>query len=314
MNLAQFDLNLLVSLDALLDERHVTRAGEKVGLSQPAMSSTLLRLRRLFEDELLVREGRGYQLTPLAQELQSPLKEILLLIDHTIERRPAFDPTHSHRTFTMVAPDHIAFLVLQPLFEYFRTHAPGVTLQIRPPVPPSSFDLAQIDLVFGHERMVKGAESQELFRDRWVCVAWAGNKGVGEKLTLDQYLGLPHLSYGPTANGLTGLADHAASDLYPNRHVSVSVETFFLIPFLLRGSSLIAFMHDGVARQLAPLTDIRIVEPPFEVPTMSEVMFWHPRFNSDSAHIWLRQQIADAAAAIRALKAERKASLQAANT
>jgi LysR family nod box-dependent transcriptional activator len=306
MNLAQVDLNLLVALDALLDERNVTRAGDKVGLSQPAMSSTLSRLRRLFQDELLVREGRGYQLTPLAQELEAPLQEILHLIDQTIERRPVFDATRGHRNFTLVATDHIAFLLLQPLFEYFRTHAPGVTLQIRPLVPPATgIDLAQTDLVFGHEQMLKGAESQELYRDRWVCVVWSGNKRVGEMLTLKQYLSVPHLGYGPSVDGLTGLADRAASTLHPRRHVSVSVETFFLMPFLLRGTRLIAFMHERVARQLAPLTDIRIVEPPFEVPILSEVMFWHPRFTNDSAHTWLRGQVAHAATAISASMAEK---------
>src|SRR4051812_11588011 len=124
MNLSQVDLNLLVALDALLSERNVTRAGERVGLSQPAMSSALSRLRRLFQDELLVREGRVYELTLLAQELRDPLQNILEMIDQTIEKKPAFDPAVDKRTFTIVASDHMAFLVLQPLVRRLTMEAP----------------------------------------------------------------------------------------------------------------------------------------------------------------------------------------------
>lgn len=300
MNLAQVDLNLLVALDALLTERNVTRAGERVGLSQPAMSSALSRLRRLFQDELLVREGRNYQLTILAQEVRAPLQDILQRIDQTIEQRPMFDPATDHHVFTVIAADHMAFLVIQPLFERIRAEAPGVTLQLQPLVPPPErIDIAHVDLVLGFENMVPNAESQVLYRDRWVCVVWSGNTLVGESLTLDQYLSLPHLSYGPGVDQPMGLADRFASALYPQREVRVSAETFFLLPFLLRGTRLIAFMHEGVARRLAPLSEIRLIEPPLEVPIMAEVMFWHPRFTADPAHRWLRKQIADAATLVR---------------
>ena len=299
MNLAHVDLNLLVSLDALLSERNVTRAGERVGLSQPAMSNTLRRLRRLFGDELLIREGQEFEFTPLAEQLRAPLSEILQLIDNTIEKRPTFDPSKGLRTFTVLAADHTTILILQPLFERFRDEAPGVRLQIRPlRKVESQHELAELDLVCSVEDLQRGAESQELFRDRWVCVVWSGNKDVGETLTPRQFRRLPHLGYGPSIDGLTGLADRAASALYPDRLVHVSVQTFFLLPFLLEGTSMVAFMIESVARRLAAFCDIRVVEPPFEAPIISEVMFWHPRFNGDPAHAWLRTQIAQQAAIV----------------
>jgi DNA-binding transcriptional LysR family regulator len=165
---------------------------------------------------------------------------------------------------------------------------------------PSDIDLVHTDLVIGYERMLPSAEHQVLFRDRWVCAVWSGNTEVGEVLTLDEYKRLPHLGYGASVDRLSGLADQAASARYPQRNVAVSVETFFLIPFLLAGTNMLAFMHEGVGRRLAAISDIRLLEVPFEVPIVAESMFWHSRFTADPAHKWLRKQVADAAAAVRA--------------
>lgn len=299
MNLGQVDLNLLVALDALLKDRNVTRAGERVGLSQPAMSSALARLRRLFQDELLVREGREYQLSSLARELTGPLQQILHLIDETIEKRPAFDPMKDERVFTIRASDHMAFLVLQPLFRRLAAEAPGVTLQVRPLLAAAEM-LANpdADLVISFENMIPDLPSEVLFKDRWVCALWSGNAAVGDCLSLEQYLSLPHLAYGRAIDHLSGLADQAASALHPERRVSVTLETFFLLPFLLRGTNMVAFVHERLGRRLASLSDIRLVEPPFDVPIMAEAMFWHSRSTSDPAHAWLRAQIAQAGASL----------------
>src|SRR5512134_3427954 len=118
MNLAQIDLNLLVALDALLSERHVTRAADRVGLSQPAMSGALARLRIMFHDELLVRVGREYQPTALALDLQEPLRQLLQLAEETVQRRPSFDPACDRRVFTVVASDYSAYMALHPLLRH----------------------------------------------------------------------------------------------------------------------------------------------------------------------------------------------------
>src|SRR5215208_4035317 len=136
MNLAQIDLNLLVSLDALLTERHVTRAADRVGLSQPAMSSALARLRVMFGDELLVRVGREYQATALAHDLEEPLGQLLQLAEETVQRRPSFDPASDKRVFTIVASDYSAYLALRPLLTLVSKEAPGVTIQIRRAATP----------------------------------------------------------------------------------------------------------------------------------------------------------------------------------
>src|SRR5688572_4982858 len=132
MNLASVDLNLLVALDAILAERHLTRAGERLGLTQPTMSHTLSRLRRLFDDDLLMRIGRDYELTPLAQELREPLRDILKNIEQTIERRPNFDPKTDERLFTVGASDYATYLVFQPALARIENEAPGVRIQLLP--------------------------------------------------------------------------------------------------------------------------------------------------------------------------------------
>ena len=304
MNLSQIDLNLLVALDALLRERNVTRAGERVGLSQPAMSSALGRLRRLFDDELLVREGREYHLTSLGQDLSGRIHEILQQIEETMERRPEFNPATDKHTFTIVASDHMAFLVLQPMFKRFETDAAAVTLQVHQ--LRGGDEYPEADLVITYEHEMPNQQQQRLFQDRWVCAVWEGNAEVGETLTPEQYLTLPHLSYGETALHPTGLADRTASALHPERRVMVAVETFFLLPFLLHGTRMVAFVHEGLARRLAPLSGIRLVEPPFDIPAMAEAMFWQPRHTADPAHRWLREQVA--AEATRVHKETRRAA------
>jgi LysR family nod box-dependent transcriptional activator len=182
MSLSRLDLNLLVALDALLREKNVTKAGEAIGLSQPAMSSALARLRRLFGDELMVRVGRDYHLTPLGLELRGRIAEILHLIEQTVEHRPEFNPSTDTKRFKIVASDYATFLVLQPLLERVFLDAPGVSFEILP--LPGADLLASGDVDIGiWPAEVQASEqfaSQVLFYDRWVCAVWSGLPEIGE--------------------------------------------------------------------------------------------------------------------------------------
>jgi DNA-binding transcriptional LysR family regulator len=295
MNLAQLDLNLLVALDALLRERNVTRAGERIGLSQPAMSSALSRLRRLLGDELLVRVGREYYLTALAQEMEAPLRDILRQIEATIEQRPSFDPSKDEHVFTISASDYSTYLLLHPLLQRISTEAPGVSLQVLPLDTRSrpSLETGDTDLLILPANIGPEMPARELFADRYVAIVWKDNPAAGDSLDLDQYLAMPRVTYARGLNFIESTADRSIRDPRLTSHLQLTVESFFMMPFLIVGTPLVALVHEHLARRLAMVADIRIVEPAFDTPAVSETMFWHPRHTSDPAHRWLRSQLVE---------------------
>lgn len=301
MNLAQIDLNLLVSLDALLAERHVTRASDRVGLSQPAMSSALARLRLMFHDELLVRVGREYQPTALALDLQEPLRQLLQLAEETVQRRPSFDPSTDQRVFTIVASDYSAYMALHPLLCRVSEEAPGVSIQIRRATTPE-MERSEADLKLGLWPSPDPNDAElpheVLFRDRWVCAVSPGNEAVGDSLDFDDYLALPHLIYGNGLSEIRGLADRTVRDMGVEQRIQGTVDSFFLLPFLLRDTKLVAFVHERLGQKLAQTGEIRLVEPSFETPPITEAMFWYTRNSSDPAHRWLRDQLREISAAL----------------
>ncbi len=290
MNLAQIDLNLLVALEAILSEKHLTRAGDRLGLSQPTMSHTLARLRRLFDDQLLIRVGREYYLTPLAEEIIEPLRDILKNIELTIERRPVFNPATDERGFVISASDYATFLALQPAIALIQEQAPRVSIQIRPLSKDASTQLVtgDVDLVVWPEALGPDLPNERLFMDRWVAIAWAGHPDVCDTLSMEEYLKQPHLAYGTSLQDISGLADHAVYALHPETHISVMTPSFFLMPFLLAGSRLIALAHERLARRLEAVAEIKILELLFDTPPVAEAIYWHPRMTSDPAHRWLR--------------------------
>jgi DNA-binding transcriptional LysR family regulator len=302
MNLASIDLNLLVSLDAILDERHVTRAAERLGLTQPTMSHTLGRLRRLFDDELLIRIGRGYELTPLAQELREPLRDILKQIEQTIERRPSFDPATDERLFTIAASDYATYLIIQPALRRMQDEAPGVRLEVRPLQPSSraAAEAGDIDMAIWPAAIGPDLPHEILFEDRWVAVAWSGNEDVHHSLSMQQYLQLPHVTYGSSLQGLEGvdILDRVLLQRHPEAHVTMLIGSFFMLPFMLSHTRYIAIVHERMAVQLAQHGDFKILELGFPTDRFREAMYWHPRLTPDPAHQWLRRLLADCTAAL----------------
>jgi DNA-binding transcriptional LysR family regulator len=290
MNLSQVDLNLLVALEAILAEKHLTRAGDRLGLSQPTMSHTLARLRRMFDDELLVRVGREYYLTPLAADLVGPLRDILKNIEQTIERRPVFDPQKDGRAFIVSASDYATYLVLQPAIETIEREAPGVSIQIRPLDRTASDQLitGDIDLVIQPTAIGPDLPREILFTDRWVAVAWSGHPDVDEALSMEEYLAQPHVVYGTGLQDISGLADRAIYTVHPEERIAVTTNSFFLMPFLLGHSRLIALVQESLARRLADMADLKILKPLFETPVLEDALYWHPRVTADPAHGWLR--------------------------
>lgn len=290
INLLQFDLNLLVALDALLRERNVTRAGQRVGLSQPAMSGTLARLRERFNDELLVRVGRNLELTPLAQELCQPLRQCIERIEEMVDHRRSFDPARETRSFTVAASDYAAFMLLPPLIQRLALEAPHVTVKFAQ-LDARSLELLagdRIDFVIMPSEIEINCPGELLFIDRWVCATWSKHPDLGERLSAEDFCGLPHLGYELPEHEGHSVADLHLSHLQIRRQVAATTESFFMAPFLLRGTRLIAVTHQRLANSVREAADIRIFEPPYPMPDIHESIYWNPRHSSTPSHRWLR--------------------------
>jgi len=299
-SLSSIDLNLLIALGALLEERNLTRAGEKTNMSQPAMSGALARLRRHFDDELLVRDGRQYQLTPLARRLLPDVRDALRQVERTLEARPEFDAATSTRTFSMVMSDYAVTVLVDPLLRRVHEEAPQVGLTVHP-LPPdlaeSDRGMLQHDLVIGPLGFSFPGESQEIFRDRFVCLVDPGNTRLaGGALSLADFGELPHAVATFGQREILNHAEMALVALGVPRHIQVTVEGWLPLPFVVAGTDLVAVVPERLARRVASTAGVAVCEPPFGTIELLEAVWWHPTRSGDQAVRWLRSITAEVAA------------------
>ncbi len=301
-DLRRVDLNLLVVLGALLAERNVTRAGQRLSLSQPAMSAALARLRRLLGDQLLVRSGRQLLLTPYAETLVSPVNDILASIERALTERPGFDPAADARTFTVAASDYATLVLLRPLLARVQAAAPGVRLRIQPMTGRFADQLSrdEIDLLVIPREAARPPAgtypSQQLFSDQFVIAAAADHPEIRHAVTARQLATLPYVAY--RAGNLPSLPDANLVALGILPQVEVSTESWAVHPWLLKGTRMISVLPERLARMAATAAGIRILQPPVPLGLINEAMYWHPRRTQDPAHTWLRTQLADLAATL----------------
>ena len=295
MNLRRLDLNLLVVLDALLTERHVTRAGAAVGLSQSATSSALRRLRQVLGDPLLVRVATGMDLTPRALELVGPLRQVLRQTESLFDSALAFDPAAAQRRFRLRMSDVLGHLLLPPILTGLRTTAPGVSLDVLhlpPAITVDALDEGTIDVAISMDLQHAGSiRSKRLFDDRLVCIMDRGHHAAGQ-LTLDRFLAASHVKV--SINPRDGrYVDAALSEMGLNRHVVLNVPHWLVVPRVVRGSPLMAVMSERLARHFA--ADLAIEPMPFGEQNFTWSMYWHQRHDQLPAQVWLRRQIEAAA-------------------
>ncbi|MFH5823156.1 LysR family transcriptional regulator [Georgenia sp. AZ-5] len=299
MQLASLDLNLLVALDALLDEQSVTRAAERLHVGQSAMSATLARIRSIFDDPLLVRDGRSLKATPFGESLREPLAAVLREIQALVDRASLFDPEQSDRIFTVIASDYVALVLLRPLLERLAKEAPQIQIRVRPIEAGLLDDLGRglVDLVIYPRELLprnRPFSSQPLFEDRYVCVVDAAHPDVTDQLTQEQFASLPYLA--ASQGVLRSLADDHLDGDGLARNTMMVAQSFVMAPFLLPGTRMYTLIHQRLADILMADLRFKVLPPPYEIPPIHELMLWSPRDNADPGHAWLRHQLAGLAA------------------
>jgi len=299
--LRRVDLNLLVPLDALLERRHVTNAANAVGIGQSAMSAALARLRRIFDDPLLVRNGRVHELTPLGQSLVEPVRAALISLEQLLATKPNFDPKVDERTFTLVASDYVTLVLLRPLLERLYDEAPKVAVNVIPVSGATEAELehSQVDLVIMPRELestdMHRFPSRRLFDDRYVAAVWKHHREVGDSIDREQLQRLRYVRYyAPSGGG--AFVDTQLANLGITMEIALSTQSFTLVPWLLPGTSLFAFVHERLLRATSVRSELRVVDCDIPLRPIVETMYWHPVFHNDPAHYWLRECVATLAA------------------
>jgi DNA-binding transcriptional LysR family regulator len=297
MHLAGVDLNLLVALDALLAERSVTHAAARVGITQPAMSHALARLRDLCGDPLLVRTPRGMLPTPRAEALATPIRRALADIEGALQADARFDPHAAQRTFTLATTDYGELVVLPPLLAHLSREAPGVDLRVGP-VPDDlsgALERGDVDLAIAFIRRDASAaiRTRKLVDDRFVCVMRKGHPATKRPLTLERFVALRHAMVAPRGRA-GGVVDDALAARGLTRHVVLALPHFLATALVVARSDLVATLAERIARLFAVSHGLAIVKPPLELRGFSIHACWHERRNADPALAWLRNAVADA--------------------
>ena len=303
MDLGAFDLNTLTALRALLEEGNLTRAGAKVGMAQPAMSGILGRYRRHFDDELLVRVGREYELTPLARDLLPHVQEALRLMREALRVEETFDARTSDRLFTVTASDYAMTVLLEPLRRRVREHAPSVRLSfadLPDDLVNSPGSLLRYDLVIGPLGFGFAGEHTFLFHDRLVCLVARANPYLRDgSLDLEALRAMPHAVTVFHKDALTPV-DRVLGQHRVVRRVALQARGFLLLPFAVTGTEAVAILPERLARRFLADDRLRSVNPPFGFVDMLETAWWHPSRAVDAGHRWLVGVLQEVAAELRA--------------
>jgi DNA-binding transcriptional LysR family regulator len=296
MGLNGVDLNLLVALDALLSERNVTRAAERVSLGQPAMSAALGRLRKYFDDPLLVREGKALVPTPAATTLAPLVRDAITATEAVFGRRRGFDPLVDRRSFTIMASDYVTLILLRGLVARLAVEAPLQRVNVVPVQGDFAEQLrrGQADLLVLPTELTGSGFAfphRHLFHDRYVLVADADNDAVGSEVSAEEFAQLPYVAY--SGGPLPSIADAQMDALGISRRVEMSTQSFAVAAFLVTGTPFVSLVHERLARQVAAQAHLKVLESPVPLRPISEALFWNPRHTADAAHSWLREQIAE---------------------
>jgi DNA-binding transcriptional LysR family regulator len=285
VNFAAIDLNLLTSLDALLAEQNVTRAAKRLGLSQPAVSHALRRLRELLDDPLLVRDKAGMSATPRALALRGPVRTALDAAEVVLRSKPVFDPATAERAFVVSMADQSSFVLLPRLVERLAREAPGIRIDVRPPSHQLQDDSELAIGVF--EAAPSGVEEEPLWHEDFVCLLRKGSPGARGPLDRKRYLGLSHLVVAPRgAPG--GYVDDLLARTNEKRTVALRVPHFLVAPHIVAATDLVWAAPESIARVFVEQLPLVARDMPVRLDGFTVTMRWHTRMDSDPGLTWLR--------------------------
>ena len=296
--LQTLNLNLLVPLEALLRRRSVSRAAEDLRLGQPTMSETLAKLRRHFGDELLERRGHELVLTPFAAGLLPAVENAVRSVRAVFDSNAVFDRAESTREFVIAAADVWVQVVAAPLWQAVHHQAPRVRLDfhaIDPAIFTDPLSAARsVDFVICPHAWFDSLRYHDLFSAEWVFVVWEENEQIGDSLTVEDlreqtWVGAYGVSRGMLAGPLDILAQADLRRAGITPAIAVKTESFLNVPQLVRGTGHIALMHRSHAELVAPGLGLRILESPVPLSPLTQALWWHPDFDDDPGHRWLRE-------------------------
>lgn len=290
MRFNKLDLNLLVALDAMLTERSISRAAERMHMSQSAMSNALARLRDYFSDELLVQVGRKLELTPRAEFLQDAVRDVLVRVDTTIAAQPAFDPAQSEREFRLFVSDYTLHTLMPHVLALARAQSAGVRFHLLAQVdqPQRAMERGEVDLLVIPQSYCSTEHPTDiLFEEEFNCVVWSGSRLANKPLSFDDYAAAGHVVMLPSG-GQPSFEDWFMQRYGLSRRIEVTVFSFAAAPHLVVGTDRVATVHTRLARHAQRSLPLKLSPVPVPMPKMQQAVQWHKYRTQDPALLWLR--------------------------
>jgi DNA-binding transcriptional LysR family regulator len=291
------DLNLLIHFDALMTCRVVSRAAEQVGVSQPAMSAALSRLRKLFNDPLLVRDGTHWVPTPHAVTLHLEFQPLLARWQRATGPRQEFDPRATARTFSLYATDYMQFTLLPRVLPGLAKDAPHLHLRVMPARllhGMSMLDTNHVELLAGYfPDPAQNLRARFLYEEPAVCVVREHHPCLRGRWNLDAYLRYSHVDLAAHTGYFSGAIDRMLQAVNRQRSVAATLSSYMVCPHVVANSDLIATMPMSVAKAAARSSRLALLDVPLKLPALSVSLYWHERHQNDPGHGWLRQYIAE---------------------
>jgi len=299
MKLQDLDFNLLRAFDALLREKHVTRAADRLEVSQSTMSVSLAKLRDLLGDELLMRSGAGLMPTELALLLWPRVQDAIAAMERVIE--PArFDPASANHTFRLILIDYIDLLMMPTVMRRIRAEAPGVKVHVLQTNPHHFGELmaaGEVDLALTYfPNAPEYLKGRKLFSDRFLGLAARGHPVLGRPLDVADFCALPHVTIEPAAAQIYNVQIDAALEPHGlSRRVQMVKPSFLALPFMLESSDMVACIPARLARRMMRMAAVEVFDIPLDLPLFDVRMLWHPRTQHSPAHEWLREVMLECA-------------------
>lgn len=301
MRFRHLDLNLIIYLDALLAERSVSRAAERVHISQSAMSDALARLRVYFQDKLFIQVGRSMVPTPLAASMLQPIRDILLQVDSVASTNVQFDPRSSRRNISILASDYVTDVLLNKALLRMSREAPGITAEIRPLTGSfvQDFEQGNLDLLITPRGYATARHpSATLHTEDFVCVVWRGNRKIRTRLTYDQYKSLGHIRVTLGDWRISTYDEWFLKHRGDIRRIELVVPSFRMALQFVTDTERVLTCHRRHARMYAKQYDLKLVKAPFDIPPIELQMQWHKYRDQDPALAWFRELLQSVARGI----------------